>query len=65
MGNGGSEPRCGWLKDKFGLSWQIVPRRFRVLMSDPNPAKVQAVQAAMMHMEKLDVAELERAYAAA
>ncbi len=65
MGNGGSEPRCGWLKDKFGLSWQIVPRRFRALMSDPNPAKVQAVQAAMMQMEKLDVAELERAYAAA
>lgn len=60
----GSRPtQCGWINDPFGLSWQIVPRRFMELVADPNPKKVQAVMAAMMKMVKLDVATLEKAYA--
>ena len=59
----GAKPTaCGWIKDPFGLSWQIVPRRFVELIRDKNPAKVQAVMGAMMKMVKLEVAELERAY---
>ena len=59
----GAEPTaCGWIKDPFGLSWQIVPRRFNELISDSDPKKVKAVMDAMMTMVKLDVAELERAY---
>lgn len=53
---------CGWIKDPFGLTWQIVPRRFMELIRDSNTAKVKAVMDAMMTMVKLDVAELERAY---
>ncbi len=59
---GGTPTACGWIKDPFGLSWQIVPRRFAELIRDSNPEKVQAVMDAMMTMVKLDVAELERAY---
>jgi len=59
---GATEPQCGWIKDQFGLSWQIVPKRFIELIRDKNPAKVKAVMDAMMEMEKLDVATLERAY---
>ena len=59
----GAKPTaCGWIKDPFGISWQIVPRRFMELIRDTNPAKVKAVMAAMMTMVKLDVAALERAY---
>jgi predicted 3-demethylubiquinone-9 3-methyltransferase (glyoxalase superfamily) len=59
----GSQPsQCGWIKDPFGLSWQIVPRRFIQLIRDTDPRKVQAVMEAMMTMVKLDVAALERAY---
>lgn len=59
----GAEPtQCGWIKDPFGLSWQIVPRRFNELISGSDPRKVKAVMEAMMTMIKLDVAELERAY---
>ena len=59
----GAEPTaCGWIKDPFGLSWQIVPRRFNELIGDSDPKKVKAVMDAMMTMVKLDVAELERAY---
>ena len=62
----GAKPtQCGWIQDQFGLSWQIVPRRFMELMKDPNPKKVKAVIDAMLKMKKLDVAELERAYAKA
>jgi predicted 3-demethylubiquinone-9 3-methyltransferase (glyoxalase superfamily) len=62
----GSTPvRCGWITDPFGLSWQIIPRRFTELMSDKDPKKVQAVMAAMMQMTKLEVAGLEKAYAGA
>jgi predicted 3-demethylubiquinone-9 3-methyltransferase (glyoxalase superfamily) len=59
----GAKPtRCGWITDPFGLSWQIVPRRFMELVADRNPAKVKAVIEAMMTMVKLDVATLEKAY---
>jgi len=59
---GATETACGWIKDQFGLSWQIVPKRFIELIRDKNPAKVKAVMDAMMTMMKLDVAALERAY---
>lgn len=59
----GAEPiQCGWIRDPFGLSWQIVPRRFMELIGDEEPRRVKAVMAAMMTMVKLDVAALERAY---
>ncbi len=59
---GATPLQCGWITDPFGLTWQIVPRRFMELISDTDPKKVQAVMAAMMPMVKLDVAALERAY---
>jgi predicted 3-demethylubiquinone-9 3-methyltransferase (glyoxalase superfamily) len=58
---GGSVEQCGWLKDRWGLSWQIAPVRLRELMSDPDPAKVRRVTEAMMKMVKLDIAPLEAA----
>ena len=59
----GAKPTaCGWIKDPFGLSWQIVPRRFIELIRDTDPKRVKAVMDAMMTMVKLDVAGLERAY---
>jgi predicted 3-demethylubiquinone-9 3-methyltransferase (glyoxalase superfamily) len=60
---GGIPSQCGWIRDPFGLSWQIVPRRFMELIGDRNPKKVKAVMEAMLKMSKLDVAALERAYA--
>jgi len=60
---GGQEGPCGWLKDKFGLSWQVVPAVIPKMMSDPDPAKPARVMNAFMKMKKLDIAELERAYA--
>ena len=61
--NAGAAPsQCGWITDQFGVTWQIVPRRFMELISDQNPKKVQAVMEAMMTMVKLDVAALEKAY---
>lgn len=59
---GATPTQCGWITDPFGLSWQIVPRRFMELIADDNPAKVQAVMAAMLEMIKLDVPALEKAY---
>ena len=59
---GGTPVQCGWITDPFGLSWQIVPRRFMELVGDPDPRKVRAVTEAMLKMVKLDVAALERAY---
>lgn len=59
--NGGQEGPCGWLKDRFGLSWQIVPRRLIELIGDPDPAVAGRVTEAMMKMGKLDVAVLEAA----
>ena len=59
---GGAESQCGWLKDKFGLSWQIVPRPFIELMKTGEPAKKQQMFAAMMQMRKLDWPKLQAAY---
>jgi len=62
----GAKPsRCGWITDPFGLSWQIIPRRFVELIRDRNPRKAKAVLDAMMTMSKLEVAALEKAYAGA
>jgi predicted 3-demethylubiquinone-9 3-methyltransferase (glyoxalase superfamily) len=63
--DGGEESRCGWLKDKFGLSWQIVPTALPELLGDPDKEKSQRVMAAMLKMKKIDIGELERAAAAA
>ena len=62
---GATPSQCGWITDPFGLSWQIVPRRFLQLLADNNTKKVQAVMEAMLTMVKLDVAALEKAYDAA
>ena len=59
--DGGRPVQCGWLKDKFGLSWQIVPRRLPELLSDPDTAKARRVMQAMLQMVKIDVAQLEAA----
>lgn len=59
---GGEESMCGWLKDKFGVSWQIVPRILPELLQDKEPAKSQRVMKAMLQMKKIDVADLEKAY---
>lgn len=61
---GGAESRCGWLKDKFGLSWQIVPRRVVDLLADPDPARAQRVMQALLPMGKIEIAKLEAAAAA-
>jgi predicted 3-demethylubiquinone-9 3-methyltransferase (glyoxalase superfamily) len=58
---GGSPSQCGWLKDRWGLSWQIVPKRLFQLMTDPEPKRSQGAMQAMLKMNKLDIAELERA----
>lgn len=60
--NGGQESQCGWLVDKFGLSWQIIPDALGELMGDPNPHKAGAVMQAMLQMQKIDIAGLRRAY---
>jgi predicted 3-demethylubiquinone-9 3-methyltransferase (glyoxalase superfamily) len=64
-GNGGEPGPCGWLKDRFGLSWQIVPRRLVELLDDPDPQRARRAMESMLGMGKIDVAELERAAAAA
>ena len=53
---------CGWLKDKYGVSWQIVPDALIEYMTDPDPAKAQRTMQAMLQMKKLDIAALKRAY---
>jgi predicted 3-demethylubiquinone-9 3-methyltransferase (glyoxalase superfamily) len=63
LSEGGEEGPCGWLKDRFGLSWQIVPTRLLELLTDPDQEKSQRVMAAMLRMKKIDIAELERAAA--
>ena len=59
---GGKDVQCGWLKDKFGVSWQIIPNALMELMSDKDPAKSQRVFKAMLQMTKIDIAGLKRAY---
>jgi predicted 3-demethylubiquinone-9 3-methyltransferase (glyoxalase superfamily) len=61
---GGQQVQCGWLKDKYGLSWQVVPNALIELVQDKDPAKSQRVVAAMMQMKKIDIAGLKAAYAA-
>ncbi len=63
LSEGGQEVECGWLKDRYGLCWQIVPRILLEMMSDPDPAKSARVTQAMLKMVKLDIAALKRAYA--
>jgi len=62
LSEGGEEGRCGWLKDKYGLSWQIVPTVLGELLNDTDPAKSQRVMKAMLQMNKIDIAGLKRAY---
>jgi predicted 3-demethylubiquinone-9 3-methyltransferase (glyoxalase superfamily) len=63
LSDGGQESVCGWTKDRYGLSWQIVPTVFFDMMKDPDPAKVARVTKAMFTMTKFDIAGLQKAYA--
>jgi predicted 3-demethylubiquinone-9 3-methyltransferase (glyoxalase superfamily) len=65
LAGGGEESRCGWLKDRYGLSWQVVPGRLGELLGDSDPQKAGRVMAAMMTMSKIVIEDLEAAYAAA
>jgi predicted 3-demethylubiquinone-9 3-methyltransferase (glyoxalase superfamily) len=65
LSEGGEEGPCGWLKDRFGVSWQIIPRALPRLLGDPDREKSQRVMQAMLRMKKIEVDELERAAAAA
>jgi predicted 3-demethylubiquinone-9 3-methyltransferase (glyoxalase superfamily) len=60
--DGGAPTRCGWLKDKFGLSWQIIPSSLGRMLSDKDPAKSARVMNAMLQMDKLDLKRLQQAY---
>ena len=60
--DGGEESQCGWLKDRFGVSWQIIPTEFLEMLSNGSPEQVERVMAAMMQMRKFDVAALRAAY---
>jgi predicted 3-demethylubiquinone-9 3-methyltransferase (glyoxalase superfamily) len=59
--DGGEPGPCGWLKDRFGLSWQIVPRQLNELVGDPDPGRARRAMEAMLKMGKIDVAELQAA----
>lgn len=63
LSKGGEEGPCGWLKDKYGLSWQIVPEILFAMLTDPDQTKSQRVTKAFLQMKKFDIAALERAYA--
>lgn len=62
LSEGGQESACGWVKDKYGLSWQVIPTAFTEMMSDPDPDKVKRVIEAMLKMTKFDIAALQKAY---
>jgi predicted 3-demethylubiquinone-9 3-methyltransferase (glyoxalase superfamily) len=62
MAGGGKASQCGWLKDRFGLSWQIVPKVLPELIGGPDPQKATRATQAMLKMGKLDISELQRAY---
>jgi len=62
LSEGGSKGQCGWLKDKYGLSWQVVPTALGKLMSDPDPEKSKRVMTAMLKMTKMDIQGLQQAY---
>lgn len=59
---GGEESQCGWLKDKFGLSWQVNPKILGQMLSDPDPQKAKQAMEAMLKMKKIDIAALQKAY---
>ena len=63
LSQGGEEGPCGWLKDKFGVSWQIIPTALGEMLSDPNPSKAQRVMEAMLKMKKIEIPVLQQAYA--
>ena len=60
---GGRKDRCGWLQDKYGLSWQVIPSVLTKLLRDPDPQKSKRVMQAMLQMDKIDIARLQQAYA--
>ena len=62
LSEGGEKSRCGWLKDKYGLSWQIIPTVLGQLLRDKNPKKAQSVLMAMLQMDKIDITVLQQAY---
>jgi predicted 3-demethylubiquinone-9 3-methyltransferase (glyoxalase superfamily) len=63
LADGGTESQCGWVRDRFGLWWQIVPRELTTLLTDPDPDRAQRAMQAMLKMGKIDIAELEAAAA--
>ena len=65
LSDGGEEGPCGWLKDRFGVSWQVIPAVLTELVADPDPERSQRVMQAMLGMKKIEIAELEKAAAAA
>ena len=65
VGHGGAESACGWCKDRWGVNWQITPRRLMEFYTDPNPARAKAAFEAMMTMHKIDIAAIEAAADAA
>jgi predicted 3-demethylubiquinone-9 3-methyltransferase (glyoxalase superfamily) len=62
LSEGGKKERCGWLKDKYGLSWQIIPSALGKLLGDKDPAKANRVMMAMLQMDKIDIGRLQQAY---
>ena len=62
LSGGGEKGQCGWLKDKYGVSWQIIPTALGQMLGDPDPQKSQRVMQAMLKMTKIDIAALRRAY---
>jgi predicted 3-demethylubiquinone-9 3-methyltransferase (glyoxalase superfamily) len=62
LSTGGEKSQCGWLKDKFGVSWQIVPSVLGSLIGGPDPVRAQRAMQAMLKMSKIDIAELQKAY---
>lgn len=62
LSQGGKKSRCGWLKDKFGLSWQIIPTALGKMLGDPDPLRANRVMQAMLQMDKIDIARLRQAF---
>ena len=63
LSEGGQKQKCGWLKDKYGVSWQIIPPVLGQMLQDKDPAKSKRVMQAMLQMDKIDIAALQQAYA--